>query len=237
MSTVPPSPAWATTRTSVRPLASQRGGHAGGHRRGVAEQGVQPGEPPRGLGVGGGEDLEAAGGVDGDEPAVAWRAWRRRGRSGRPSASPHPGRPGGPRSSELVRPASDWTVRSPSGRPAGCRRRSCPPGRSAPGWRSRRSRPSGGHRRRPTSRRTFSAGRPDRRAAAMRARSASTTLVVEVEKISGQVAPAASTRSGRSDAPRDRPAPEAGHHGVDRGAPGARGPGPRRPRARPRTPG
>ena len=66
MSTVPPSPAWPTTRMSSRPLALQGGRDAGGDGRPVAEQRVQPGQLPRRLGVRRGEHLEAAGGVHRD---------------------------------------------------------------------------------------------------------------------------------------------------------------------------
>ena len=76
MSVVPPSPPCATTRTSVRPLHAHRRRDAGGHRRGVAEQRVDPRDLPRGLGIGRREHLEAAGRVDGDQLAVG-RAHRR----------------------------------------------------------------------------------------------------------------------------------------------------------------
>ena len=75
MSTVPPSPPWPTTRMSSRPLRAQRRGDAGGHGGGVGEQRVDPRQLPRGLGVRGGEDLEAAGRVGGDQPP-AGRAQR-----------------------------------------------------------------------------------------------------------------------------------------------------------------
>jgi hypothetical protein len=72
MSVVPPSPPWATTRTSSRPsdLDLDRRGDAGGDRRGVAEQRVDPRNLPRGFGVGRREDLEAAGGVGRDQLVV-----------------------------------------------------------------------------------------------------------------------------------------------------------------------
>src|SRR5579864_8817984 len=56
-------------RVSVS-LRLERGGDSARHRRGVAEQRVNPGKLPRRLGVGGGEDLEAPGGVGGDHVAA-----------------------------------------------------------------------------------------------------------------------------------------------------------------------
>ena len=54
----------------VPALDPHRGGNAGGDRGGVAEQRVQPGDLPGRLGIGRGEHLEAAGGVDGDQLVV-----------------------------------------------------------------------------------------------------------------------------------------------------------------------
>ncbi len=54
----------------VHSLHLQRGGDAGCDRGGVAEERVEPRDPPRGLGIGGREDLEAAGRVDRDELAL-----------------------------------------------------------------------------------------------------------------------------------------------------------------------
>ncbi len=70
MSTVPPSPPWPITRTSSRPLALSAAATPGGHGRRVAEEGVDPGQLPRRLGERRREDLEAAGGVGGDQVAA-----------------------------------------------------------------------------------------------------------------------------------------------------------------------
>ncbi len=111
-------------------LHAQRRGDAGGHGGSVAEQRMQPGDPPRGLGVGSGEHLQAAGRVHGDYLARPSPAWRRRARSARRALRRSPGRPG-------ARSRSSWSGSGrtgPCGRPsraAGCRRRSFRPGRSA----------------------------------------------------------------------------------------------------------
>ena len=51
-------------------LGTQRGGDPAGDRAGVAEQRVQPGQPPRGLWIGRGEHLQAAGRIGGDQLSV-----------------------------------------------------------------------------------------------------------------------------------------------------------------------
>ena len=63
MSTVPPSPACPMTLVVAVALGPQRRRDAGRHRRRIAEEGVEPGDLPRGLGVGGREHLEAPGRV------------------------------------------------------------------------------------------------------------------------------------------------------------------------------
>ena len=71
MSTVPPSPAWATTRTSVRPFTRRAAltpvATAGALPKRECSQGMRHDV----SGIGGREDLEAAGGVDGHQLAVA----------------------------------------------------------------------------------------------------------------------------------------------------------------------
>ena len=111
MSTVPPSPPWPMTRTSVAALGLQRGGDAGRDRRRVAEQRVQPRELPGGLRVRRGEDLEAAGRVGGDQLAARWRASRRRARSARRAPRRSPGRRGGRTSARWRRSGSACTER------------------------------------------------------------------------------------------------------------------------------
>ena len=88
----------------VPSLHLQRRGDAGRDRRRVAEQRVEPGDPPRGLRVGGGEHLEASGGVDGDQLAARSPASPRRGRSGHPGPRRNPGTPG-------VRSRASWSGR------------------------------------------------------------------------------------------------------------------------------
>ena len=67
MSVVPPSPPWAMTRTSGRPLTFQRRRDARRHGSGVAEQRMDPGNLPGSLRVRRREHLEAAGGIRGNQ--------------------------------------------------------------------------------------------------------------------------------------------------------------------------
>ena len=67
MSTVPPSPPCPTTRMSVRPFALSAAATPVATRGRVAEQRVDPRQPPGGLREGRREDLQAAGRVGGDQ--------------------------------------------------------------------------------------------------------------------------------------------------------------------------
>ena len=80
----------------VAALDPHRGRDPARHRGGVGEQRVQPRHPPRGLGVGRGEDLQAAGRVGGDQLPAARRASRRPARSGHRAPRRSPGRRGDP---------------------------------------------------------------------------------------------------------------------------------------------
>ena len=70
MSTVPPSPPWPMTRTSLRPLTFSAAAMPVATAGAFAEQRVQPRHLPRGLRVGRREDLQAAGRVGGDQLPV-----------------------------------------------------------------------------------------------------------------------------------------------------------------------
>ena len=65
MSTVPPSPACPMTLVSLPAFGPQCRRDARRHGRRIAEERVEPGDLPRGLGVGGREHLEAPGRVHG----------------------------------------------------------------------------------------------------------------------------------------------------------------------------
>ena len=235
MSTVPPSPAWATTRTSRLALHLQRRRDAGRDRGRVAEQRVEPRDPPRGLGVGRREHLEAAGRVHRDELAVR-RAHRRveRVASAERLAASLAGavarvervravRVGLDRpifvveeavadreAADLVEAHGLWCVIDPP-----------QPIRDATV---------------PRSRRMFSAEGPERRVAPIRARSRSTMLVVEVEE--GERLEPIVCRVGEHRLERalgDRPPAEAGDDGAQRERRRHGSPSRRRSRARRRS--
>ena len=74
------------------PFHPHGGGNAGGDRRGIAEQRMQPGRLPRRFRIGRGEHFQTAGGVDGDRYCHRSRAWPHRWRSARPTPRRSPGR-------------------------------------------------------------------------------------------------------------------------------------------------